>query len=125
MRSIQILHSSLLGYALTLYLRYYMTYFGQKNTNVTQGWRIIYKHKPNIYFIIKSGLLTSEKMNQFLKDIRKRSQQANIIIIGSHINYEELYQNHYRVYGVIDTTTNKSLSYIKNQIIFYLDGLCT
>ena len=62
-------------------------------------------------------------MTFFLEDIRRHSQLANIILIGSNIDYEELYRNHYRVFGVIDTTENKSLTFIRDQIHFYLDGL--
>lgn len=75
------------------------------------------------YFIIKSQFLTSEQMNACLQDIRTHTELANIIIIGKDINYEELFKNHYRVFGVIDTTNSKSLTFIKDQVQFYLDGL--
>lgn len=78
---------------------------------------------PTTYFIIKSRFLTSDQMNCYLRDIRLHSERANIIIVGKNINYEELYKNHYRVFGVIDTTNNKSLAFIRAQIRFYLDGL--
>ena len=78
---------------------------------------------PTTYFIIKSKFLTSEQVTFFLQDIRRHYQLANIILIGSNIDYEELYRNHYRVFGVIDTTENKSLTFIRDQIHFYLDGL--
>ncbi|HEM5208899.1 TPA: hypothetical protein U1321_000995 [Streptococcus suis] len=67
--------------------------------------------------------MTSEQVTFFLEDIRRHSQLANIILIGSNIDYEELYRNHYRVFGVVDTTENKSLTFIRDQIHFYLDGL--
>lgn len=78
---------------------------------------------PTTYFIIKSKQLTYEKMHFYLKDIRERSQLANIILIGSDIDYEELFSNHYRIFGVIDTSDNKSWKYLKEQIYFYLDGI--
>ena len=83
-----------------------------------------YKYNsPTTYFIIKSKFLTSEKMNGYLQDIRTYSELATIIIIGDNINYADLLKNHYRIFGVIDTTENKSLTFIRNQIHFYLDGL--
>lgn len=78
---------------------------------------------PTTYFIIKSKRLLSEQMNAYLRDIRARSEQTNIIIIGNHIDYEELYRNHYRVFGVIDLTNNKYLIFINNQTHFYLDSI--
>ena len=75
MKAIQILHYSLFGYILSLYLKYY-----------------------------------------FLK-------KSEVIIIGSQIDYDELYRNHYSVFGVIDITKNKSLKYIKEKIHFYLEEL--
>lgn len=80
-------------------------------------------HFPTTYFIIKSRGLTYENMHTYLKDIRERSQQARIIIVGSDINYHELFQKHYRVFGVIDTSENKSWKYLKEQVFFYLDGI--
>lgn len=80
-------------------------------------------YNPTTYFIIKSRFLTSDQMNFYLRDIRLHSECANIIIVGKNINYEELYKNHYRVFGVIDTTNNKSLAFIRAQIRFYLDSL--
>ncbi|NKZ20129.1 hypothetical protein HF992_04595 [Streptococcus ovuberis] len=62
-------------------------------------------------------------MNGYLRDIRTYSELATIIIIGQNIDYEELFKNHYRVFGVIDITENKSLTFLRNQIHFYLDGL--
>lgn len=62
-------------------------------------------------------------MYAYLKEIRFRSNFANIIIVGEHIDYEELFKNHYRVFAVIDTTNNKSLTFIRDQVHFYLDGL--
>lgn len=78
---------------------------------------------PTTYFIIKSRFLTSEQMMVYLQDIRTHSKFANIIIIGKNINYSDLFKNHYQVFGVIDTTENRSLTFIRNQIHFYLDGL--
>ncbi|HEP1431652.1 TPA: hypothetical protein VH926_000781 [Streptococcus pyogenes] len=62
-------------------------------------------------------------MYAYLEHIRSQSDLATIIIIGSHINYDELFKNHYRVFGVIDTTENKSLAFIRDQVHFYLDAL--
>lgn len=123
MKSIQILHSSLFGYILSLYLKYYFLKKIVKNTKILQGHKINYKYKSSIYFIIKSGFLTSEKMNLYLKSIQFYSKKSEIIIIGSQIDYDELYRNHYRVFGVIDITNDKSLTFIKDKVHFYLDGL--
>ena len=62
-------------------------------------------------------------MKLYLKSIQFRSNKAKVIIIGSQIDYDELYRNHYSVFGVIDITNNRSLKYIKEKIHFYLDGL--
>ncbi|HFR3265902.1 TPA: hypothetical protein ACHU3M_002068, partial [Streptococcus suis] len=70
-----------------------------------------------------SSFLKSEQVDELLKEIRMRYVQSHIILIGSHINYEEIYKNHYRVFGVIDTTTNQSFKFIRDQIHFYLDEL--
>ncbi|MBM7635563.1 hypothetical protein JOC31_000356 [Streptococcus saliviloxodontae] len=75
------------------------------------------------YFIIKSQFLTSEQMSFYLQEIRNHSELANIIIIGKNIDYEELFKNHFRIFGVIDTTNNRSLTFIRAQVHFYLDGL--
>ncbi|OUI75509.1 hypothetical protein B7R60_01160 [Streptococcus pyogenes] len=45
------------------------------------------------------------------------------IIIGDNINYEKICKNHYLVFGVIDTTANKSLRSIKKQVYSCLDDL--
>ncbi|MFU2163928.1 hypothetical protein ACMZ6Z_03835 [Streptococcus pluranimalium] len=83
-----------------------------------------YKYYSSItYFIIKSRFLTSEQMSHYLREIRTHSELANIIIIGNHIDYEDLFKNHYRVFGVIDTSDHKSLRFIRDRIHFYLDGL--
>lgn len=74
MKSIQILHSSLFGYILSLYLKYYFLKKIVKNTKILQGHKINYKYKSSIYFIIKSGFLTSEKMNLYLKSIQFHSK---------------------------------------------------
>ncbi|WP_238600805.1 hypothetical protein [Streptococcus suis] len=79
--------------------------------------------KPTTYFIVKSRALSSEKMHFFLRDIRQRSELANIIIIGKDIDYEELFRNHYRVFGVIDTSEDQSFGYIRKEIFHYLDAL--
>lgn len=123
MKSIQILHHSLLGYILSLYLNYYFKKNITKKTKILQRQKINYKLKSSVYFIIKSRFLKSENMYSYLRDIRSRSDLATIIIIGSHINYDELFKNHYRVFGVIDTTENKSLAFIRDQVHFYLDAL--
>ncbi|MBF0818203.1 hypothetical protein IR145_13375 [Streptococcus danieliae] len=67
--------------------------------------------------------MTSDQLHLYLQDIRRHSERANIIIIGHPIDYEALFKHHYRVFGIIDTTKNKSLRFIKSQIHFYLDGL--
>ena len=61
MKAIQILHSSLFGYILSLYLKYYFLKKTFKNTKILQGHKINYKYKSSTYFIIKSGSLTSKK----------------------------------------------------------------
>ncbi|CYU57760.1 TPA: hypothetical protein ACGOY9_002038 [Streptococcus suis] len=78
---------------------------------------------PTTYFIIKTKRLTDEKMHYYLQDIRRQSELANIIIIGGDINYEALFKNHYRVFGVIDTSEDKSLKSIKKQLDAYLHTL--
>ena len=60
MKAIQILHYSLFGYILSLYLKYY---FFKRNTKILQGHKINYKYKSSTYFIIKSGSLTSKKVS--------------------------------------------------------------
>ena len=120
MKVIQILHYSLFGYILSLYLKYY---FFKKNTKILQGHQINYKYKSSTYFIIKSGSLTSKKMKLYLKSIQLSSKKSEVIIIGSQIDYDELYRNHYSVFGVIDITNNKSLKYIKEKIHFYLEEI--
>lgn len=80
-------------------------------------------HIPTTYFIIKTKRLTDEKMYFYLQDIRMQSELANIIIIGSDIDYGRLFKNHYRVFGVIDTSEDKSLKSIKKQLDAYLHTL--
>ena len=123
MKAIQILHSSLFGYILSLYLKYYFFKKTFKNTKILQGNKINYKYKSSTYFIIKSGSLTSKKMKLYLKSIQFSSKKSEVIIIGSQIDYDELYRNHYSVFGVIDITNNKSLKYIKEKIHFYLEEI--
>ena len=123
MKAIQILHYSLFGYILSLYLKYYFLKKTFKNTKILQGHKINYKYKSYTYFIIKSGSLTSKKMKLYLKSIQFSSKKSEVIIIGSQIDYDELYRNHYSVFGVIDITNNKSLKYIKEKIHFYLEEI--
>ena len=123
MKAIQILHSSLFGYILSLYLKYYFLKKTFKNTKILQWHKINYKYKSSTYFIIKSGSLTSKKMKLYLKSIQFSSKKSEVIIIGSQIDYDELYRNHYSVFGVIDITNNKSLKYIKEKIHFYLEEI--
>ena len=123
MKVFQILHYSLFGYILSLYLKYYFFKKTFKNTKILQGNKINYKYKSSTYFIIKSGSLTSKKMKLYLKSIQFSSKKSEVIIIGSQIDYDELYRNHYSVFGVIDITNNKSLKYIKEKIHFYLEEL--
>ena len=124
MKVFQILHYSLFGYILSLYLKYYFFKKTFKNTKILQGNKINYKYKSSTYFIIKSGSLTSKKMKLYLKSIQFSSKKSEVIIIGSQIDYDELYRNHFSVFGVIDITNNKSLKYIKEKIHFYLEELC-
>ena len=123
MKVFQILHYSLFGYILSLYLKYYFFKKTFKNTKILQGNKINYKYKSSTYFIIKSGSLTSKKMKLYLKSIQFSSKKSEVIIIGSQIDYDELYRNHYSVFGVIDITNNKSLKYIKEKIHFYLEEI--
>ena len=123
MKAIQILHYSLFGYILSLYLKYYFLKKTFKNTKILQGHKINYKYKSSTYFIIKPGSLTSQKMKLYLKSIQFSSKKSEVIIIGSQIDYDELYRNHYSVFGVIDITNNKSLKYIKEKIHFYLEEI--
>ena len=62
-------------------------------------------------------------MHFYLQNIREQSELANIIIIGSDIDYEGLFKNYYRVFGVIDTSEDKSLKSIKKQLDAYLHTL--
>lgn len=123
MKVFQILHYSLFGYILSLYLKYYFFKKTFKNTKILQGNKINYKYKSSTYFIIKSGSLTSKKMKLYLKSIQFHSKKSEVIIIGSQIDYDELYRNHYSVFGVIDITKNKSLKFIKEKIHFYLEEI--
>lgn len=123
MKAIQILHYSLFGYILSLYLKYYFLKKTFKNTKILQGHKINYKYKSSTYFIIKSGSLTSKKMKLYLKSIQFSSKKSEVIIIVSQIDYDELYRNHFSVFGVIDITNNKSLKYIKEKIHFYLEEI--
>lgn len=123
MKAIQILHYSLFGYILSLYLKYYFFNKTFKNTKILQGHKINHKYKSSTYFIIKSRSLTSKKMKLYLKSIQFSSKKSEVIIIGSQIDYDELYRNHFSVFGVIDITNNKSLKYIKDKIHFYLEEL--
>ena len=123
MKTIQILHYSLFGYILSLYLKYYFFKKTFKNTKILQGHKINCKYKSSTYFIIKSRSLTSKKMKLYLKSVQSSSKKSEAIIIGSQIDYDELYRNHYSVFGVIDITNNRSLKYIKEKIHFYLEEL--
>lgn len=123
MKAIQILHYSLFGYILSLYLKYYFFNKTFKNAKILQGHKINHKYKSSTYFIIKSRSLTSKKMKLYLKSIQFSSKKSEVIIIGSQIDYDELYRNHYSVFGVIDITNNKSLKYIKEKIHFYLEEI--
>ena len=121
---IKIFPHSLLSIFVSLVIQHYL-FISQPHSKIKLSFSY-YPYKsyiPTTYFIIKSNFLTSEQVTFFLEDIRRHSQLANIILIGSNIDYEELYRNHYRVFGVIDTTENKSLTFIRDQIHFYLDGL--
>ena len=121
---IKIFPHSLLSIFVSLVIQHYL-FISQLHSKIKLSFSY-YPYKsyiPTTYFIIKSNFLTSEQVTFFLEDIRRHSQLANNILIGSNIDYEELYRNHYRVFGVIDTTENKSLTFIRDQIHFYLDGL--
>lgn len=77
---------------------------------------------PVTYFIIKKSLTWSQ-LNDYLQDIRQRSELANIIIIGSDIDYEGLFKKHYRILGIIDTSNTKSLTFIRRQVHGYLERI--
>lgn len=123
MVTIQVLHRSLLGYGIGVYINYYFKRHLFKTAKIISSGHINYKYKSHTYFIIKSLFLTSSQMYDYLKEIRMRHTHASIILIGSHINYEEIFKNHYRVFGVIDTTANKSFKFIRDQIRYYLNSL--
>lgn len=74
-------------------------------------------------FYRKSYFFKSKQVYDLLNEIRMCYPHAHIILIGNHINYEEIFKNHYRVFGVIDTTSHKSLRSIRDQIQLYLDEL--
>ena len=78
MKEIQILHYSLFGYILSLYLKYYFLKKTFKNTKILQGHKINYKYKSSTYFIIKSGSLTSKKMKLYLKSIQFSSKNQKL-----------------------------------------------
>lgn len=121
---IQIFPNSLTSIIVSLIINHYLLFKSARNEiKISLRYSYYKDHSPTTYFIIKSRFLTSEQMYAYLKDIRKYSELDNIIILGSHIEYEEIFKNHYRVFGVIDTTDNKSLKFIRDQIQFYLDAL--
>lgn len=121
---IEVFPHSALSIFVAIIIKYYLiTHHIHSKIKLSFSYYPYKSYIPTTYFIIKSNFLTSEQVTFFLEDIRRHSQLANIILIGSNIDYEELYRNHYRVFGVIDTTENKSLTFIRDQIHFYLDGL--
>lgn len=121
---IEIFPISWLSIVMIAIVKYYLILHNiNKQIKLIFYYRPYKSHSPTVYFIIKSRFLKSEKMYSYLRDIRSRSDLATIIIIGSHINYDELFKNHYRVFGVIDTTEDKSLAFIRDQVHFYLDAL--
>ena len=93
------------------------------NVKMTFQYHHFKAHMPTTYCIIKSKRHTNEKMYFYLQDIRMQSELANIIIIGSNIDYGGLFKNYYRVFGVIDTSEDKSLKSIKKQLDAYLHTL--
>lgn len=121
---IEIFPNSLLSLFVALIVKMYLlSKKCHKKIKVTLSYNPYNSHIPITYFIIKSHFLSNDQMNSFLVDIRQRSHLVNIIIIGSQINYEELFKNHYQILGVIDITQDKSWNSIKKQIYFYLDYL--
>ncbi|GGE28942.1 hypothetical protein [Streptococcus himalayensis] len=121
---IEIFPNSLISFFIALITKIYLLSKRKyRDIKISLYYHPYKSHIPTTYFIIKSMFLSANQLNLYLQDIRAHSELANIIIIGSHINYEELFRNHYRVFGVIDTTENKSLKFIRNQIHFYLDSL--
>lgn len=121
---ISILPNSLMSVVTMLMVRLYLLKNQQiLKIKVILGYYPCKTFAPSTYFIIKSRFLTAEQMHSYLKDIRQRSQLATIIIIGKDINYEELFKNHYRVFGVIDTSDKFSLRDIRKQINDCLDAI--
>lgn len=123
MDTIQILHFSLLGYIITSDINSYIKENLSTKTRIIASRRIIYFYNTTTYFIIKSMFLSSDTMYSYIEDIRLRSEFANIIIIGSYIDYDKLFRSHYRIFGVIDTARNHSLQSIRQEIHSYLDGI--
>lgn len=119
---IQIFPHSFLSMMTTVIVHLYFLF--KRKIIKTSLWYYPYKsHQPTIYFIIRTGFLTWEQLTLYLQDIRKHSEFAKIIIIGRDIDYEFLLKNHYRVFGVIDTSERKSPLFIWKQVCFYLDGI--
>lgn len=123
MDTIQILHFSLLGYIITSNINSYIKENISTKTRIISSRRIIYYYNTTTYFIIKSMFLSSDTMYSYIEDIRLRSEFAHIIIIGSDIDYDKLFRNHYRIFGVVDTTRNYSLQSIRQEIHSYLEGI--
>ena len=63
MKAIQILHYSLFGYILSLYLKYY---FFKKNTKILQGHKINYKYKSSTYQKLSKTIYQKPMKSTFL-----------------------------------------------------------
>ncbi|WP_235230876.1 hypothetical protein [Streptococcus mitis] len=123
MDTIQILHFSLLEYIIAHNINSYIKENISTKTRIIDSRHIIYSYNTTTYFIIKSMFLSSNTMYSYIEDIRLRSEFANIIIIGSYIDYDKLFRSHYKIFGVIDTARNHSLQSIRQEIHSYLDGI--
>lgn len=113
---------SLMSLIIALIVKYYLV-INKRKIKMSLNMHFNVSQQPTIYFIIKSAHLTSNKMYSYLDEIRNHSERANIIIIGSHIQYDDLFKNHYRIFDVIDMTKNKSLKNVSNKIRLQLDSI--
>lgn len=60
---IQILHRSLLGYMISIYINYYLKRYFLK-TQIISGKNLDYKYKCQVYFIINHTFLNLSKLNR-------------------------------------------------------------
>ena len=66
MKAIQILHYSLFGYILSLYLKYYFFKKTFKNTKILQGHKINYKYKSSTYQKLSKTIYQKPMKSTFL-----------------------------------------------------------